>query len=82
MHFPDQQKSKKEFVKSVTDGLTEPPQYFSINARINKEGYESLDEVLETGLTAIPVNEFKALLLKDTILLDTRTADVWHLALF
>ena len=41
---------KEEFIKAVTDGLNAPPQYFAVNARINKEGYESLDEVMENGL--------------------------------
>ena len=72
-----QQQSKKEFIKSVTDGLTEPPQYFSINARINKEGYESLDDVLEQGLTALLIKDFKALINDDTIILDTRLAEVF-----
>jgi hydroxyacylglutathione hydrolase len=72
-----QQSGKTEFIKSVTDGLTEPPQYFSINAKINREGYESLDEVLEQGLTALSVNDFKALANDDTIILDTRPAEVF-----
>ena len=42
--------NKEEFIKAVTDGLNAPPQYFSVNARINKEGYESLDEVMENAL--------------------------------
>jgi rhodanese-related sulfurtransferase len=67
--------SKEDFIKSVTDGLNAPPQYFAVNARINKEGYESLSEIMEEGLKALSVNDFKALL-KDgeTICLDTRTA--------
>ena len=40
-----QPQSKEEFIKAVTEGLQKPPQYFPINAKINKEGYESLDEV-------------------------------------
>ena len=67
--------SKEDFIKSVTDGLNAPPQYFAVNARINKEGYESLSEIMEEGLKALSVNDFKALV-KDgeTICLDTRTA--------
>jgi hydroxyacylglutathione hydrolase len=42
--------SKEDFVRVVTDGLDAPPSYFSINARINKEGYDSLEEVLDNGL--------------------------------
>jgi len=65
--------SKKEFIKSVTDGLEAPPNYFPINAKINKEGYDSLDEVLQQGLKPLSIDEFKKLISEDDpILLDTR----------
>jgi rhodanese-related sulfurtransferase len=70
-----QQKSRLEFIKSVTDGLSEPPQYFSVNAKINKEGYTSLDGVLEKGLTPLSVPAFKAGAGDETIVLDTRPAE-------
>jgi glyoxylase-like metal-dependent hydrolase (beta-lactamase superfamily II) len=35
-----QPQSKEEFIRSVTEGLAAPPQYFPINAKINKEGYD------------------------------------------
>ncbi|HXD76842.1 MAG TPA: rhodanese-like domain-containing protein [Puia sp.] len=70
--------SKDEFVRAVTDGLDAPPSYFSINARINKEGYESLDEVLEHGLTPLDLRTVKRLAAdEDAILLDTRPASVF-----
>jgi hydroxyacylglutathione hydrolase len=70
------EQTKEEFVKAVTDGLSAPPQYFSINARINKEGYESLDDVLETGLQALDLNAFKDLLKEEgVVLLDTRHSE-------
>lgn len=70
-----QASSREEFIKAVTDGLAAPPQYFSINARINKEGYGSLDEVLETGLHALPVRSFKEKMrLEGVTVLDTREA--------
>ena len=70
-----QAKTKKEFIDAVTDGLAAPPQYFPINARINKEGYESLDEVLEAGLKPLDVKSFKELMGRDdSIVLDTREA--------
>jgi hydroxyacylglutathione hydrolase len=65
-------KTKEEFIKVVTDGIAAPPQYFPINAQINKEGYESLDEVLEQGMKGFPVKEFKSLINDDIIVLDTR----------
>ena len=67
--------NKEEFVKAVTDGIPPPPQYFPINARINKEGYDSIDEVIVNGLKSIPVGEFKELMADDGfIVLDTRRA--------
>jgi len=67
---------REEFIKAVTDGLLAPPQYFSINARINKEGYGSLDEVLETGLQPLDLVTFKAWISKEeAILLDTRQSE-------
>ena len=70
--------TKEEFVQAVTDGLDAPPSYFSINARINKEGYESLDEVLESGLTALDIPTFKRWIAEeDAILLDTRASQVF-----
>ena len=65
-------KNKEEFIKAVTEGLNAPPEYFSINAQMNKEGYENLDVVLEKGLIGLSVNEVKSALEKDVILLDTR----------
>jgi hydroxyacylglutathione hydrolase len=69
-----QPQTKAEFVKAVTDGLTAPPQYFPINARINKEGYEDLDAVLSKGLTPLTINDVKRALANDTLVLDTRSA--------
>lgn len=64
---------KEAFIKAVTDGLSAPPQYFPINAQINKEGYDSIAEVLEKGLTPLTVLEVKKYLAADAVLLDTRT---------
>jgi glyoxylase-like metal-dependent hydrolase (beta-lactamase superfamily II)/rhodanese-related sulfurtransferase len=65
-------KTKEEFIKVVTDGIAAPPQYFPINAQINKDGYESLDEVLEQGLKALSAKEFKNSMGEDVVVLDTR----------
>lgn len=71
------EQTKEEFIKAVTDGLIAPPDYFSVNARINKEGYESLDAVLEAGLQPLDVAAFKNLISGDAILLDTRRSDLF-----
>lgn len=69
--------SKENFIKKVTDGILAPPSYFPINAKINKEGYDSLDDVLVQGLKAISIDEFRQLKMDDIIILDTRRADLF-----
>lgn len=64
--------TKEEFVKVVTDGIPPPPQYFPINARINKEGYDSLDDVMKKSMKSLTVPEFKNLIKEYTVILDTR----------
>ena len=52
--------TKEEFVKEVTDGLLPPPQYFPLNVKMNKEGYDDIDEVLERGTQALSPDAFEA----------------------
>lgn len=66
--------TKEDFIKAVTEGLSEPPSYFPINAQINKQGYDSIDAVIQTGLKPLPVQEVKEALDKNILLLDTRPA--------
>lgn len=71
-----QAQSKEAFIQAVTDGLAAPPSYFPINAKINKEGYESIDAVVQKGLTALSPEAFKAAMQQeDVIVLDTRHAN-------
>ncbi len=69
-----QDMTKEEFVNVVTSGLNAPPAYFPVNARINKEGYESLDSVYSKGLEALDINAFKRMVDNDAWILDTRTS--------
>lgn len=69
--------SREEFIKAVTEGLNEPPAYFPINARINREGYEPLDEVMQHGLRALDVATFKEAVKQGAWILDTRSATVF-----
>ena len=69
--------SKEEFIKLVTDGIAAPPEYFPINAKINKEGYESIDRVVAKGTSPLTIEEFKKLIEEDVIILDSRNADVF-----
>jgi len=73
-----QPQSREDFVRSVINGLGAPPQYFPINARINKEGYDSLDRILAQGLQPLSVEAFKNRIAgEDLIILDTRQPEVF-----
>ncbi|MEM6893038.1 MAG: MBL fold metallo-hydrolase [Bacteroidota bacterium] len=52
--------SREEFIKEVTDGLLPPPQYFPLNVKMNKEGYDDIDAVLERGTVGMNPEEFEA----------------------
>lgn len=67
--------SKEEFIESVTEGLMAPPQYFPINAQINKNGYDSLESVLQQGLQPLSIDEVKQAMEDDVLVVDTRHAD-------
>jgi glyoxylase-like metal-dependent hydrolase (beta-lactamase superfamily II)/rhodanese-related sulfurtransferase len=69
--------SKEDFIKEVTDGIVAPPSYFPINAKINKEGYESLDALMVQGMKPLSIAEFKQLIKEDVIILDTRHAAIF-----
>ncbi len=65
--------TRAEFVKEVTTGLVEPPQYFPKNAVMNKMGYTSIESVRSQGLQALSVRAFKAAWEgNDALVLDTR----------
>lgn len=55
-----QAKTKEQFIEQVLDGLTEAPQYFAQNARLNKEGYEPIDRVMQRGSQPLSPEAFEA----------------------
>ncbi len=69
--------NREEFIKVVTQDIPPPPQYFPINARINREGYDSLDTVLEKSLRPLSVEEFRKNNVDNAIILDTRPSGVF-----
>ena len=65
--------TKEEFIKEVTDGLLPPPAYFPLNVQMNRDGYESIDTVLEKGMKALDPEAFELLANEyDAIILDVR----------
>ncbi len=69
-----QPQSKETFVSAVTCGLAEAPKYFSINAKINQQGYEAIEKLIKAGTSPISMESFKEKMKDDAIVIDTRTA--------
>jgi glyoxylase-like metal-dependent hydrolase (beta-lactamase superfamily II)/rhodanese-related sulfurtransferase len=72
--------TKEEFVKEVTDGLMPPPAYFPLNVAMNKQGYDSIDIVMQRGARALSPRAFEAAANEtDALLLDTRAPQTFAL---
>lgn len=70
--------TKEEFIQEVTTGLTAPPQYFPLNVQLNKQGYESINEVLRKGTHPLGVEAFEAAANEtNALILDTRDPQVF-----
>ena len=65
--------TKEEFIKEVTNGLLPPPAYFPLNVKLNKEGYQSIDEVIKKSARPLSVIDFElAANETDALILDVR----------
>jgi hydroxyacylglutathione hydrolase len=53
--------TKEEFIKEVTDGLAAPPAYFPLNVKMNKEGYEHLDAIIDRATRPLSPDAFEML---------------------
>ncbi len=72
------QPNKKAFVASVLEGLLPPPAYFGGNVAMNKLGYDSIEHVMERGMSALSVADFEALAeTSDALVLDARAPGVF-----
>lgn len=72
-------KTREEFIQKVTDGILPPPQYFAQNVAMNKNGYESIDNVLQRGTVALEVADFEDVAnLERALILDTRAPQVFN----
>ena len=68
--------TKDEFIKEVTNGLNPPPNYFPLNVKMNKEGYDDIDKIILSGTTPVEPNLFENIVKKkNALILDVRHQD-------
>jgi hydroxyacylglutathione hydrolase len=51
--------TKEAFIATVTEGIAPAPAYFFKDAKLNKQGYAPIEDVLNKGLSALTLNEFE-----------------------
>lgn len=67
--------SRERFIEQVTDGILPPPKYFFEDARINKEGYQPIKDIMSENVKALSYDQFNDTMKKGGLVLDTRAAD-------
>ncbi|PWA07188.1 MBL fold metallo-hydrolase [Flavobacterium psychrotolerans] len=67
--------TRDEFINGVTDGLLPPPAYFPMNVRLNKEGYENVDDIIKEAIAYDPKTFEHLANETDALILDVRHQD-------
>ncbi len=70
--------SKETFIATVTEGIQPAPAYFFKDAKLNKQGYTPIEEVINKGMTALDVNTFEQYIKEGITIIDTRIPDVFE----
>lgn len=78
INYALQEMSKTEFIDAVTEGLTAPPKYFFMDASINMNGYENIENILTKNTQALSVDEFENELAQGAQILDVRDPDTFE----
>jgi glyoxylase-like metal-dependent hydrolase (beta-lactamase superfamily II)/rhodanese-related sulfurtransferase len=70
--------TREEFIAKVTDGILPPPHYFFEDARINKQGYDPIADVLKENKKPLTSAEFSSAISGGALVLDTREAIIFE----
>lgn len=51
--------TREEFIEEVLEGLAPPPLYFPMNVKMNREGYASINEIIDRGSASLNPEKFE-----------------------
>lgn len=72
------QPSKAAFIAAVTEGLLPPPAYFGGNVMMNKQGYDSLERVMQRALSPLAPDDFASRAeASGALILDVRSPQIF-----
>lgn len=74
-----QEMSREEFIQQVTDGISAPPAYFFADAKLNKGGYKSLEEIIIDSNKALSLEDFENKRKEGIRIIDVRIPDDFEL---
>jgi len=70
--------TEAEFVTEVLEGLLPPPNYFPLNAALNENGYQSINDIYNNALQPLTAKAFEAVANEtEALILDTRDANLF-----
>lgn len=69
---------KATFIRTITEGIAPAPAYFFKDAKLNKQGYSSIEDVVQKGLTPLNPDAFENLKNQGIAIIDTRIPDVFE----
>lgn len=73
------QTTAEDFRREVLTGIQPPPAYFPMNARLNREGYAAIDQVMNRGETALDADAFERTAnAAGALVVDTRSPADFH----
>jgi hydroxyacylglutathione hydrolase len=73
------QPTAADFRREVLTGILPPPTYFPMNARLNREGYAAIDQVMDRGETSLTPSDFENLAnATGALVVDTRSPADFH----
>lgn len=70
--------TREAFIGAVTDGIQPAPAYFFKDAKLNKQGYASFNDIVSKGMQALTVNQVEQAIKAGVTVIDTRIPDVFE----
>lgn len=70
--------TREAFIQAVTDGIQPAPAYFFKDAKLNKQGYASFDEVMSKGMNPLSASQVEQAIKRGVVIIDTRIPDVFE----
>src|SRR5690606_3770684 len=77
-NYAMQQMTKEEFIAQITAGIAPPPNYFFADAKLNKQGYVAVEEVVAKGISKLDIPSFEMAMNTGALVIDTRSTDAFE----